>query len=125
MTQIREKDVNSAMIQQAADELDIGVPIRSWAVVDGKLELSLAYGGVARWPEDAAPAVLGPGDTPWRFEMAYADEEPPEIPGGSLDRFKKQELRNVAGKWGFQSNSDYVNKAELVEALTWLREDQT
>lgn len=123
---IKATDVNSAMLQQAAEELEIGVPIRAWEVQDGALVLHLAYGRAARWrgPGDGRrqPEVAAaPAGKPWKFVEENRKDDPPALPGGKLGRKTRQQLLNVALDWGFQSTSDYVSKAELVEAVTWLR----
>lgn len=127
---IRAADVNMAMIQQAAEELEVGVPIRAWEVQEGELVLHLAYGSVARWagPRDGNQGLLGSGSQapskpskPWRFVEALREDDPRPVPSGSLKQKTRQELLNVAREWGFQSESAYVAKAEFVEALEWLR----
>ena len=133
---IRANDVNMAMIRQAAAELEVNVPIRAWEVVDGELVLHLAYGRVARWkgPGDLrslgrattgrlarTAGESGTGERPWRFVEANRKAKAPPLPGGSLKKKTRQQLLNVALDWGFQSTSGYVTKAELVEALDWLR----
>ena len=121
---MRRDDVNMAMIQQAAEELEIAVPIRAWEVVDGELVLHLAYGNVARWtPGNGAARTTGQPGRPWRFEEAIRKPGAALPPAGSLKKLRKQQLRNLALDWGFQSDSAYVNKAELVEAVTWLRDE--
>ena len=120
---IQQADVNMAMIQQAAEELEIGVPIRSWRVDGGELVLELAYGGQARWGVAAGPPEA-PAGKPWQFREEYRRGKAPRaIPDGDLSRHRKQILQNIAFSHGFQSDSDYVRKEELVEALTWLREN--
>lgn len=120
---IRESDVNSAMLQQAADELEIAVPIRSWHVEDGELVLYLAYGGAARWRlgGENAPAIAAPDGVPWRFERDLRDDSPRAIPDGDLGRLKKRELFLILMSWGYQTETLRPLKAEYVEALTWLR----
>ena len=115
---IREADVNEAMIQQAAEELEIGVPIRAWRVEGEELVLCLAYGGEARWRE--ADEGNDRSTVPWRFDQSLRAEKRRKIPSGDLRKKRRQTLLNVALDWGFQSESDYVSKAELVEAIGWL-----
>lgn len=118
---IQESDVNSAMLQQAAEELEIGVPIRSWRVEGGELVLSLAYGGEASWSQGGS--AEGPDGAPWGFEAKLRDADPAPIPKGNLRRIKKQQLRLIALGWGYQTESLDPLKAEFVEALTWARKN--
>lgn len=132
---IRTEDVNSAMLQQAAEELEIGVPIRSWRVEAGELVLSLAYGGEAVWRPPGArrgkrkkdrartvPEKLARG-RPWRFVEEQRDATPRPIPEGDLNKVKKQQLGLIALSWGYQTETLDPLKAELVEALAWARDN--
>lgn len=128
---IRAQDVNMALIQQAAEELEIGVPIRAWRVEDGQLVLSLATGGEARWGErekeegrkqKEEAARSSARTAPWRFDAALRAPDPRPIPGGDLSRLTKRQLHLVLADWGYQTETLNPRKAEFAEALTWLRE---
>lgn len=132
---IRIEDVNMAMIQQAAEELEVGVPIRAWRVEDGELVLVLSYGGEARWsdgkkrPERAktsspakAPGRGRPRARPWRFEEGHRARVVLPLPDGDLGRLTKQELQQIALSHGYQTETLNPRKAEYVEALEWLRQ---
>ena len=126
-------DVNEAVIRHAAEELEIGVPIRAWRVEDGELVLSLAYGGEARWgnvkheglkrDESRITHHESRNSRPWRFVEGNRKPGARPIPRGDLGRLKKQALQLTAHEWGFQTESLYPKKAEFVEALEWLREE--
>lgn len=127
---IKPSEVNPALIQQAVDELEIGVPIRAWEVQNGELLLHLAYGQVASWSgpneeEEEDGRQEAASDRPWFFGEAGRVDDPPTLPTGSLNQKTRQQLLNIALDWGFQSTSGYVRKAEIVEALEWLRERET
>lgn len=122
---IRERDVNSAMLQQAADELEIAVPIRSWHVRDGALVLRLAYGGEAVWTlqGNGGAGDAGPSGVPWRFVAELRDDDPTPIPGGDLEKIRKPVLGNILDSWGYQTETLRPLKAEYVQALEWAREN--
>ena len=117
---IREEDVNGAMIQAAAEELEVGVPIRSWRVEDGQLVLCLAYGGEVRWGDRAEEAEEE--DRPWEFVEKFQASNLAPIPKGDLEKLSKQKLQMLALQWGFQTKTLRPLKAEYVEAVTWLRD---
>lgn len=122
---IRASEVNDALIQHAASELEVGVPIRSWRVEDGELVLMLAYGGEARWTEGEkpAPSKASKASKPWRFvESARKEGALPVIPDGDLGKLRKRELELLLQAWGYQTETLAPLKAEFVEALTWLRD---
>jgi hypothetical protein len=134
--QIRDGDVDQALIQRAARELGVTVPVRSWNMAgDSRIALHLPYGGSVLWPPDHGTpkdlerlrnagqlAVESPEDKPWHFEADQADQDPPPLPADNLSNHLKKELKSLARAHGFQSQSKSPRKAELVEALTWLRE---
>ena len=111
---LKATDVNHATIRQAVDDLEIGVPVRSWEVRDGKLLLHLAY---AREPAVWSP----PGSEEARPGSAGEEETgPPPIPDGNLDRLLKKDLQKLAHAHGVPHTYDLL-KAELVAALEELR----
>lgn len=114
---LKPNDVNEATLRQAVDDLEIGVPIRSWEVRDGKLYLHLAY--------SHAPAVWSP---------AAEAEEPPApsqhvptvdntpIPD-NLSRLLKSDLQTLARIYRIHRWSK-LRKAELVAELEEIREGE-
>ena len=133
---IRTSGVNEAMIQHAAGELEVGVPIRSWRVEAGELVLLLAYGGEARWKEakkeegrrkkGEGKRKTAPASTPWRFDepacRQVGEKNLRSIPDGDLSKLTKRELQLILLSHGYQTETLNPLKAEFVEALTWLRE---
>lgn len=103
---LQPTDVNDALIRQAVDELEIGVPIRSWEVANGELVLHLAY--------SVEPARWSPAKKP-----GFA-QEPGFIPDGNLHRLKKKELQEIARARNVPQYQNLL-KGELVELLEALR----
>lgn len=56
MQRLTKETVDAAMLRQAMAELGVGVPVRAWSVVRGRLVLVLATGRVVRWPAAATRA---------------------------------------------------------------------
>lgn len=122
-------DVNSALLCQAVDELEIGVPIRAYEVVKGRLVLHLAYTlEPAVWepPSGRNPGSDGPDGRGGSRTAPTADDGRPaagnvrEIPAGDLNRLLKPRLQELARsqripRW------NRLRKAELVAALEDLR----
>lgn len=119
----RSEDEILALVQRAAQELGVPSPIRSFEIDnEGILHLHLAHTTLTYTPPDISSTTTTPTDRPWSFNAAHTTDNPPPIPTDSLNNHLKADLESIAKAHGFQSDSDYVNKAELVEALTWLRE---
>jgi len=122
-------DVNSALLRQAADELEIGVPIRAYEVVKGKLVLHLAYTlEPAVWepPAGRNPGSGGSDGRGGSRTAPTADDAPPaagnvrEIPAGDLNRLLKPALQALARSHSIPAWKR-LRKAELVDALQALR----
>ena len=108
---LKQSDVNEALIRQAVDELEIGVPIRSYEVVDGRLVLHLAY--------TLEPAVWEPPAVGGHQQVPRPANTP--IPAGDLNRLRKPQLQELARIHGIAA-WNRLRKGELVEALEGLRE---
>ena len=119
--QLRREDVNPALLQRAADELEIGVPIHAWEVEGGKLRLHLAYGQTAIWPpeDDAAPVEPEPEGLVLGVDYEWTGEPPADLPiPGNLNGLRKQLLVNLALKHGLKikRKKNFV-KADYVAVL--------
>ena len=127
---LKATDVNDALLRQAVDDLEIGVPIRSWDVVDGKLVFHLAYGRVAVWPPGESVAVeeervvlTAPHSGREYYWTGRVHDEP--LPEGDLSRFNKDKLASMAGQCGLRYLSEHrLYKADYVDILTELREKE-
>jgi hypothetical protein len=106
--------VDDAVIQQAIDELNIGVPVRGWTVRQGHLVLFLAYGGAAHW----IPPELRPDPTTGQASDAALSAAP--IPD-DLDTLLKRDLQLLAGLHAVP-DWQVLLKAELIAALAALRD---
>ncbi|MDX1664840.1 MAG: hypothetical protein R3272_13695 [Candidatus Promineifilaceae bacterium] len=121
-------DVNPATIQQAADELGIQSPIRSWDVEGGQLLLRIATGNTVTWtpPESrigANPDVLPDGkgarlpllkeraDSPARGARA-----PDKQRASDYETMLKRELKALATRRGLRPLSSW-RKRHLIAAL--------
>jgi hypothetical protein len=100
--------VNEAVLQQAADELNIGVPIRAYTVENGRLILFLAYGGKAEW-------------TPPELRDLKPTPQPEPIPT-SLDALLRADLEKIARRHHIPGWKT-LRKAELIAALKALQEN--
>lgn len=134
---LKESDVNSALLQQVAEELDIGVPIWGWGIVGGRLLLHLAYGGQAFWPPDAlteregellkkAGQNVSRDDVPVLgedYDWSNPTSDPlPEIPE-SLKGLLKRDLERLADAHGFRViRPGNFKKVEYLLALDRRRE---
>jgi hypothetical protein len=102
--------VNEAVLQQAADELNIGVPIRAYTVENGRLILFLAYGGKAEW----TPPEL-------RDQKPTTQRQAEPIPAG-LDALLRADLEKIARRHHIPGWKT-LRKAELIAALKALQEN--
>ena len=104
---LRKEDVTPALLQDVAEQLEIGVPIRAWEVVNGRLVLHLAYNQTATWPPEDT------GESGGQPEVAL-------IPAGDLSKLRKTELLELAAAVGVEGRSSML-KADLVFVLTEVR----
>ena len=128
--QLTRADVNAATIQQAADDLAIQSPIRSWDVRDGQLLLYIATGDVTRWtpPEFADdpvgatqagdPATKKPEPSPSDLRSAPASPASPgqPTPTDAYETLLKRELITFARQRGIDVLSRW-RKRHLIAAL--------
>ena len=125
--QLRREDVNPALLQRAADELEIGVPIHAWEVEGGKLRLHLAYGQTATWPPEEGERGKGKGERGKEepeglvlgVDYEWTGEPPADLPiPEDLEGLRKQLLVNLALKHGLKikRKKNFV-KADYVAVL--------
>ena len=118
---LEHSDVNTALLRQAVDELEIGVPIRAYEVVNGRLVLHLAY--------TLEPAVWEPPDGRYGGSAPTANDTCPpagndrEIPAGELNELLKAELQELARSHGIPK-WNRLRKADLISSLESLRAER-
>lgn len=106
--------VDDATLQQAIDELNIGVPVRACAVENGHLILYLAYGGKATW----IPPELRPDP-----ETGEPSPAAPAIPA-DLHALLKRDLQQLARLYAVP-DWHVLLKPDLIAALAAIRDKET
>lgn len=109
-TSLAPDTIDDATIQQAIDELNIGVPVRAYAVENGHLILHLAYGGKAIW----IPPELRPDPTTGEPSPAALSAAP--IPA-DLDALLKRDLQLLARLYAVP-DWHVLRKPELIATLS-------
>lgn len=106
--------IDDATLQQAIDELNIGVPVRACAVENGHLILYLAYGGKATW----IPPELRPDP-----ETGQPSPAAPAIPA-DLHTLLKRDLQQLARLYAVP-DWHVLLKPDLIAALAAIRDKET
>lgn len=106
--------IDDATLQQAIDELNIGVPVRACAVENGHLILYLAYGGKATW----IPPELRPDP-----ETGQPSPAAPAIPA-DLHALLKRDLQQLARLYAVP-DWHVLLKPDLIAALAAIRDKET